>query len=182
MTGCRIRRFAGIATEAPALSSLMPYEWLPSSGSEVRVRLWPYRSLGRRGFAGFIGVTALLISVPLLSLIGTTALWVLLPFLVAAVAGVFVALRASYRSADLCEDLTLTPTRISLTRTGPRGRVQEWDGNVHWLRATLHKTGGPVPNYLTLKAEGREVELGAFLSEEERIALASELRGRIARA
>ena len=35
--------------------------------------------------------------------------------------------------------------------------------------------GGPVPNYLTLKAKGREVELGAFLSEEERITFGNEL-------
>jgi uncharacterized membrane protein len=36
-----------------------------------------------------------------------------------------------------------------------------------------------VPNYLTLKGEGREVELGAFLSEEERVALHAALRDRI---
>jgi hypothetical protein len=36
-----------------------------------------------------------------------------------------------------------------------------------------------VPNYLTLKAEGREVELGAFLSEGERVALRGELADRL---
>ena len=34
---------------------------------------------------------------------------------------------------------------------------------------------------LTLKGEGREVELGAFLAEEERIALRDELQEHIAR-
>jgi len=38
-----------------------------------------------------------------------------------------------------------------------------------------------VPNYLTLKGEGREVELGAFLSEAERIALKDEVQGHISR-
>jgi uncharacterized membrane protein len=36
-----------------------------------------------------------------------------------------------------------------------------------------------VPNYLTLKGEGREVELGAFLSEAERIALREDLQDRL---
>lgn len=32
----------------------------------------------------------------------------------------------------------------------------------------LHVKDGPVPNYVTLKGNSREVEIGAFLSEEER--------------
>jgi uncharacterized membrane protein len=40
----------------------------------------------------------------------------------------------------------------------------------------LHKKGGPVPEYITLAGGPREVELGAFLSEEERVTLAPELR------
>jgi uncharacterized membrane protein len=37
-----------------------------------------------------------------------------------------------------------------------------------------------VPNYLTLKGEAREVELGAFLSEEERVTLSEELQQKLA--
>jgi uncharacterized membrane protein len=33
-----------------------------------------------------------------------------------------------------------------------------------------------VPQYLTLRGNGREVELGAFLSEDERVSLREELR------
>jgi uncharacterized membrane protein len=33
-----------------------------------------------------------------------------------------------------------------------------------------------VPHYVTLRGKGREVEIGAFLSEEERIALFEDLR------
>jgi uncharacterized membrane protein len=68
---------------------------------------------------------------------------------------------------------------VTLSRHGPRGKRQDWEANPYWLRVTLHETGGPVPHYLTLKGEGREVELGAFLSEDERIALNRELFQRL---
>ena len=157
----------------------MPYEWLPAAPFETHLHLWPHRSLPKRGFVWFIGVTAALIAVPLISLLGNPALWFMLPFLAAAVSGVWWALQRSYRDAEIIEDLSLTATRVTLTRHGPRGRTQAWEGNPHWLRVTLYPTSGPVPNYLTLKAEGREVELGAFLTEDERIALCNDLGGRL---
>jgi hypothetical protein len=43
----------------------------------------------------------------------------------------------------------------------------------------LYPTQGPVPQYLTLRGNGREVELGAFLSEEERVALRDEVHSRL---
>ncbi|MBY0351164.1 DUF2244 domain-containing protein [Tabrizicola sp.] len=156
----------------------MPYEWLPPDGSEQHLHLWPHRSLSQRGFVWFVGATAVLIALPLLGIIGTPVLWVLLPFLLAALWGIWFALRKNGRDRDIVEDLRLSPDRITLVRHGPKGKRQDWDANPYWLRVTLHATGGPVPNYLTLKAEGREVELGAFLSEEERVALKDELLAR----
>jgi len=154
----------------------MPYEWLPPEKDEFRLHAWPHRSLTRRGFVWFLGGTASLIALPLLSVLGSPVVWALLPFLVATLAAIWLALRRNGHDREIVEDLVLTPTRVSLTRHGPRGRRQDWEANPHWLRITLHEAGGPVPNYLTLKAKGREVELGAFLSEEERIALHGEVR------
>ncbi|HEU0223312.1 MAG TPA: DUF2244 domain-containing protein [Paracoccaceae bacterium] len=39
---------------------------------------------------------------------------------------------------------------------------------------------GKVENYLTLKAEGREIELGAFLAPEERVALKADIEAALA--
>ena len=111
---------------------------------------------------------------------GNPALWALLPFVVLAVAGVWFAFQRSYHDGAIIEDLTLTPTLVTLTRHGPQGRRQDWQANPHWVRVVLHPTAGPVPNYLTLRGNNREVELGAFLSEDERIALADDLRQRLA--
>jgi uncharacterized membrane protein len=154
----------------------MPYEWLPPTDGQHRLHLWPHRSLTQRGFVWFIGVTAALVVVPLLAVLGSPVVWALLPFVLAMLAAIWLALRKNGRDRDIVEDLVLSQNRVTLAHHGPRGLRQEWEGNPHWLRVSLHVTGGPVPNYLTLKAKGREVELGAFLSEEERIKLHGEVQ------
>ncbi|MEY4983103.1 MAG: hypothetical protein RIR62_1369 [Pseudomonadota bacterium] len=158
----------------------MPYQWQPTpTPDEQRLHLWPYRSLPRSGFVWFIGGTCALILVPMLSVLGSPVLWGILPFFVVAVAGMWVALQKSYRDAEIIEDLVLTRDSLRLVRHGPRGRRQSWEANPYWVRVTLHKSGGPVPNYLTLSGDGREVELGAFLSEDERLALKEDMEARL---
>ena len=172
----------------------MPYRWVtetegapeqsgaPSAVAPLaRLHLWPFRSLPRIGFVWFIGATAVLLAVPLFGVVGSPVLWGLLPFVLAALWGIWAALQRSYRDGEISERLTLWPDRVTLVRDGPRGQHREWEANPHWVRVTLHAEGGPVPNYLTLSGAGREVELGAFLSEDERRALHAEVRTALAR-
>lgn len=141
----------------------------------ARLRLWPHRSLTADGFAWFIGGTAALISLPLIAVLGTPVLWGLLPFLVLAVAAIWWALRRNLRDAALSEELALWRDRMELVRREPKGLRREWTADPHWVRVELHETGGPVENYVTLAAGGRTVEIGAFLSPEERVALKREI-------
>jgi uncharacterized membrane protein len=152
----------------------MPYEWTTAPQGPT-LRLWPHRSLPPQGFVLFIGATSALIALPLLVLLGSPVLWGLLPFVVIAVSAMYIALRRSYRDAEILEELVFDPTELRLERTGPRGRRHNWAANPHWVRVELHRKGGPVPNYLTLRGGPREVELGAFLVEEERLTLRKEL-------
>lgn len=157
----------------------MPYEWLSDRPEDRRLHLWPHRSLTQAGFVAFIAITALLILVPVTALLGTPLLWLLLPFPALVLAAMWLAIRRNQRDTEIIEDLHLTPDRVTLRRTGPGGKRQEWEANPHWVRLTLHPSAGPVPHYLTLRGNGREVELGAFLSEEERIALHGDLTRRL---
>lgn len=158
----------------------MPYEILCSTPAETRLHLWPHRSLSQRGFVWFVGATALLIAVPLLAAIGSAILWALLPFLAATIWAIWFALRKNGTDRDIIEDLTLTRDRATLVRHGPNGARQGWEANSHWVRVEVHTKGGPVPNYLTLKGGPRIVEIGSFLSEDERLALYRELDARLA--
>jgi uncharacterized membrane protein len=156
----------------------MPYRWsAPPQGAEneITLTLWPHRSLPRRGFAAFVLATFVLICVPLLPLLGTVLLWGMLPFLLLAVGGIWWALESTYRSAQLSEVLTLGPDEVRLRRVEARGATREWQCNRYWARVRMHVTGGPVAHYVTLAGNGREVEIGAFLSEDERKALYGDL-------
>lgn len=144
----------------------------PTRGTpRLALRLVPYKSLTPEGFVWFIGVTATLISLPLLSILGTSVFWALLPFLIAAVWGIWAALQRSWRDMDLYEDVMIWDDLIRVVRHDPRKSPRDWEANPYWVRATLHAKGGPVPNYLTLKGGTREVELGAFLTPLERVEL-----------
>ena len=158
----------------------MPYQWTTISDPvpQTRLSLWPHRSLPRRGFAAFILGTFALITIPLYPLLGTVVLWGLLPFLLLAVLGIWIGLERSYRDARISEELTIGDTAVDLVRINPKGDQQTWDCNRYWARVLMHPTGGPVDHYLTLKGSDREVEIGAFLSEDER----KELFGEIADA
>ncbi len=142
---------------------------------------WPHRSLPKTGFVWFIGGTAAFVALPLLAVLGSVVLWGLLPFLAAALAGMWLALSRSYRSGDLREELTITRDTIHLRRSEPDKHVREWTANPYWVQIHIHTQGGPVEDYLTLKGGDREVELGSYLSPDERIALAQDLRATLAR-
>lgn len=159
----------------------MPYQWLPPSGAGTHLHLWPHRSLPRTGFVWFIGGTVSVVALPMLAVVGSPALWAVLPFAALSIGGVWYALRHSYRDGQVIEALTLAPDRITLTRHGPCGQRQAWEANPYWVRVALHPTAGPVPNYLTLQGGPREVELGAFLSEPERLALRAEVQAALSR-
>ena len=79
------------------------------------------------------------------------------------------------------ERLTLWRDEMRVERREPDGRVLRWQADPMRVRLRLHKEA-KVEDYLTLAGGGREIELGAFLSPEERVALADEIEAALTRA
>ena len=159
----------------------MPYRWSTDHGTQRHraLHLWPHQSLPPKGFVLFIAVTFGLLMVPLLPLLGSVLLWGVLPFLLLALFGVWFAIHRNRLNAQILEVLHLSQTEARLLRHGPHGQQAEWRCNRHWCQVLKYDTDGPVPHYVTLQGAGREVEIGAFLSEDERCALYDELRREI---
>ena len=139
------------------------------------IEVWPYNSLKPKGFVLFLGSTFVFISLPLFNVLGTTVFWGLLPFLLLAFLGVWFALRQSLNDRQILEQLTLSKEEIALIRQNPTGEHKRWVCSPYWAKLKIYETEGPVANYITLTGNGREVELGAFLSEDERKTLYEEL-------
>ncbi|PRY78406.1 putative membrane protein [Yoonia maritima] len=157
----------------------MPYEWNPrptDHHTNWRLSLWPYRSLLRKDFVIFMGGTASLILIPLMAVLGTGAMWYVLPFFVLMFSGLWWAINVSYSRGEVLEELSVDNTTAHLVRNNPDGSKQTWQANRYWVTVQFHPKGGPVENYITLRGGDREVELGAFLDVSERAALYDDLK------
>ena len=167
--------------------SCMPYHWstLPSSADFVAkevgeaglcLYLSAHNSLTPSGFVKFISITSVMMLIPIFAFLGHMFLWIIAGTLGLTLLAVWTALTASWRRGKVSEVLEIWTDQVRLKRTNPDGSIQEWDANPYWTEISIIKKDGPVPNYLTLRGNGRTVELGSFLSEDERPIVANELR------
>lgn len=141
----------------------------------LALTLWPNRPLTARGGAWTLGLAAAGLGLPLVGLAGSAVAWGMLPFLAAPLGGLYLALKASAVSGRLREDLRLWPDLITVERREPQGTLRRWHADPFWVRLQLFAEGRVVENYLTLTGNGREIELGAFLSPGERADLHRDL-------
>jgi len=136
----------------------------------------------RQGFVWFMSATIALWTVPLLSVLGTSALWWMLPFVLLTIALLWLLIQRNYRDGELSEVLSIDGEDCHLHRENPRGPAQDWHCHTYWVSVQMHETNPRLPHYVTLRGGGREVEIGAFLSEDERVDLFRDLKSRIAAA
>ena len=142
--------------------------------------LWPNRSLSPAGATVFLGLASVLLLVPLLPFLGTGMLWALAPFPLAVLALTARLFERNFEDGKLVEELEVWPELIVVERKNPGAPAQIWSARPCWTSVQL-RSNGPVENYLTLRGNGREIELGAFLSPGERITLFEELQRVLAR-
>ncbi len=83
--------------------------------------LWPHQSMTAAGFATFIGVTAAMLAVPLVAVLGSPVAWVLMVFFLATIAGVWWAIMANRAQQSLHEELAIWPDRMRLAHVQPLG-------------------------------------------------------------
>lgn len=132
--------------------------------------IWPNRSMPRAGFHRVLLFTGAMLTLPLIPVLGSPIGWALLPFLLGTLFLLWFFIRWNYRDGRLHEILKLWPDLITVERVDPKGGVKRWHANPFWVRTEM-RTDSRVENYLTLIGNGREIELGAFLSPEERVSL-----------
>lgn len=125
-------------------------------------------------------IAALGLAAPVAPFLGGPVGWVLAPFALAALALLWLFLKRNYRDAKLSEELTVWPSLLHLVRREASGEEKIWRANPYWVRVEIRETP-TVEHYLTLSAGEDCIELGAFLTPDERLELADELRQALAK-
>jgi uncharacterized membrane protein len=170
-TGCR----SSILREGQDLAEI------ESSGDRhvfLEAVLHPYRSLSRRGFIVLMVMLAAASLIAGLTCVAVGA-WPIFGFFGLDVALVYVAFRASYRSARQCERIRLTERILTVERVSPNGQAQRWRFEPYWIRVDFNETDET--NSLALASHGRTLVLGSFLAPSVRRDLAAHLKGALGR-
>jgi len=161
---------AALSSSAPVVRKAPPV-W--------EITLWPNRSLGRTGFRVTMALAAIGFAIPVLPFIWAGGFWVLLPFVGVVFSALAVAFKANNRHGQMREHVSLWKDLIAVERHEVNGEVKRWNCNPYWMRTMLVSDGGPVDNYLILIGSDRKIELGAFLSPEERVELLADIEAAI---
>jgi uncharacterized membrane protein len=108
-------------------------------------------------------------------------MWPILPFAGMEMLLLGWALRVSLRRRNFSQTILLSDDRITVeTRDG--AVLEQFEFPRHWARVKLHRADARWhPSRLTVESHGRSCEIGSFLTEEERRALAGRLMRSVGR-
>ena len=164
----------------------MPYSTLDLSDEKTVVaskeapllalKLWPNRSLPKTGFFYLLLTVWSLMTIPMLALVGSASFWGVVPFCLFTLLLLYLSLRKNYDDGKIMERLLVWSDLITVERVEVNKSTKKWEAIPYWSTVNLYKESGPVDKYLTLKGNGREIELGSFLSPEEREKIYSQLK------
>ncbi|MGI9414845.1 MAG: DUF2244 domain-containing protein [Hyphomicrobiales bacterium] len=142
-------------------------------------KLMPHRSLGPRGFVILMSLVCAVSFIAGFAFFLAGA-WPVICFFGLDVALIYWAFKANYASARLYETVDITADELVVRRFEPRRPARTWTFQPYWVRVELSETEdtcGP----LYLKSHGRRLQIGAFLSADERKDFAEALRAALAR-
>ena len=145
-----------------------------------RFELAPHCSLTARGALVFFGT----VCVPTFFVAGLSALqgfWPVLPFAGLEMAILAWALKSTFERRHETETITVSEESISIeTRRHDRRSVVVFSR--HWSQVKLRRPVSRLhPCRLTIESKGRELEVGRFLTEDERHGLAVRLQRLVGR-
>lgn len=135
--------------------------------------LYPHRSLGRRGYL-ILGLgTALIMGAYALTFLLIGA-WPIFGFIGAEWLLFWYLFSRHFRGDRRAERLRLFADRLIVERIDAKGRFTAFSLQPYWLQVVLTRAAD-VDNALYLRSHGKQIEIGAFLSENERRDFAGEL-------
>lgn len=141
--------------------------------------LHPQTSLSPKGFLLFMSLLCGMSFTAGIAFVVAGA-WPVFGFMGLDVLLVWLAFRANYRAGRRYERLVLTDETLLVERVSPSGARRTWHFQPYWLSVVLDGPLRPgVP--LLLRSHGKALEIGTFLTPEEKRDLAEALRAELRR-
>jgi uncharacterized membrane protein len=104
--------------------------------------------------------------------------WLVMPFAGLEIALVFLAFRHLGRHAGDYESIRVEGERVVIECV-TAGRVRQFEFNRHWAQLVVREPRDVQGGRLALRAHGREVEFGAYLTGEQREMAVRRLRNHL---
>jgi uncharacterized membrane protein len=141
--------------------------------AQLDVVLYPNCSLGRMGFAVLMAAIVL-VSAAVGAGFMMVGAWPVTGFLGLDVVLLYLAFRWNYRQARRAEFIRLDRDGLTVRRLEPDGRSQGWRFEPYWVRVSIDQRSRH-DHRLVLSSHGQRLEIGAFLTTDERLELAHAL-------
>ena len=148
----------------------------------LRMRLAPNRSLDSYGTKIVFLVIACGFLLPIIPFIGSPIGTTLTIFSGLTFYLFLIMLQRNFQEANTFEEIFISKRKITVVHQEKNKEKIIWEGNPYWTRVTLDINNPKLKNYLTLVGKGRHIELGAFLSPDERIELKDKIQNALAKA
>ena len=143
--------------------------------------LTPHRSLSRKGFRNLMLVIGAL-QLRHRHVFPVKGAWPVFGFCGLEVLLVYWAFRINYRRARAYEQVTVTPSELTVRKVTHHGRIKEWTLNPLWVRLdrVVHAEFGI--ERLFLVSHGRRLTIAGFLGPDEKASFASALSAALGEA
>ena len=148
----------------------------------LRMRLAPNRSLDSFGTKIVFLVIACGFLLPIIPFIGSPIGTTLTIFSGLTFYLFLIMLQRNFQQGTTFEEIFISKSKVVVLHQEKNKKQKIWEGNPYWTSVTLDINNPKLKNYLTLAGKGRHIELGAFLSPDERIQLSDKIQNALAKA
>ena len=136
--------------------------------------LTPHRSLSRRGFLVLM-IAPSAVSFTAGVFFFLAGAWPVVGFLGLDVLLVYIAFRINYRRAAAFEEVTVTPSALTVRKVSHNGRAREWSLNPLWARLEKDEYEEYGISRLFLVSHGKQLTIASFLGPDEKAGFADAL-------
>ncbi len=137
-----------------------------------QARLEPYRSLSPKGFS-VLNILLLFLGLSVTFIFISTGAWLITAFFWAAIALLYLAFLANYRSAKEYEIILLSRNSLNIQQVTSSGKCKEYKLNPFWSKFSIQKDVGETEadmtvSHIYIRHRKLQIEIGRFLNPDEK--------------